>query len=727
MRWPIALLLMLAGAQSGAAQSASVSEATSPIARSSALHDLIEKASRLNVLPDSLHSYKAQLETEVAILLRREDGNEQVAALEQVASTLRWTRAGHYDQRVIGYRAQQAGLTLSMLSITPTGWVQPTLYGSRFRLRRQSVSDSNSTRNPTDTMAVVHPLAADRHDWYRFTGGDTVVTLRLGDRVIPIVKVRVQPREDITGPAVLFDGEISLDAVRATLVRVRGHFVRKGAVRSWPGSLGTAVAFVEYEQGEYQGKYWLPAHQRIELQAAAPMLSEGRAVIRIVSRVFDMSVNDTVLDARTLAAADELRARSRRRLTYAPSDSVSGFDRWVAPMGKLTDGMHSDDFVDIGPDRWRPTGKPRFDIAAVRPSDIVHYNRIEGFYTGGAVKLAFRDAAPGLVARANAGFAWAEQTVRARMSLEQMRGPWTFELRAGRSLDNTNDFRFPYDSGSTFPAMFASQDAYDYVDRNSATVALVHRDARELQLRAELGIARDSYRAASLEHGVFSRREFRENRGVDEGQYLRTAAVAEYNPDVSAEFVKPGINARFMYERGDGNINWQRAELRVVARRYVGPFVTTARFDVGTLLGNSAVPQQLFEFGQQQNLPGYGDKEFAGSRAAMLRGHVLYMLPFMRQPIRVSRRWFLPALAPGISVGIQGGWAEVHNAAAAGAMHRLQPLHLRATSNVALSRPTDGVRATVSAGLRLFSGAIFVGMARPIDQAAPWRFVIGGQ
>ena len=46
------------------------------------------------------------------------------------------------------------------------------------------------------------------------------------------------------------------------------------------------------------------------------------------------------------------------------------------------------------------------------------------------------------------------------------------------------------------------------------------------------------------------------------------------------------------------------------------------------------------------------------------------------------------------------------------------------TLPVLLSRPTDGVRATVDARLTFLGGMIGLGVARPIDRAAPWRFVI---
>ncbi|MBL0170907.1 MAG: hypothetical protein IPP90_09280 [Gemmatimonadaceae bacterium] len=695
-----------------------------------ALAELLADASTRNALPADLIAYKSRVETEIAVLLRREEGTEAVAAVEQVASTMRWTRSGAYDQHVIGYRAQQSGPNVSMLSVFQTGWLNPTLYGNRLRIRTRSsrsVARSTLRGDGADTLPAVHPLAADRERYYTYSGGDTIVTIRVGDRTIPIAQVRVTPRSDITSPVVLFDGELDLDASRGTLVRMRGTFLRAGgSPRRFGGALGEAVAFIEYEQGERLGRFWLPARQRIELQATLPVIGDGRAVVRIVSRFNDMMVNDTVLSEATLAAADSLRAMSRRKLTFAPTDSVNRYDAWIAAVGALSDGMHSDDFLDVAPDRWRPYGLPRLDWVAPRAADIFHFNRVEGAYTGLGLKWSLRDAAPGVVVRANAGWAWNEQTVRGRLSVDRTRGLWTMEARGGRALDNTNDFRVPFDSGNSMGALLASQDPYDYVDRRSATLAAVRTTAkRGVLLRTEFGVADDRYRPATYLRGPLKGgKAYRPNRGVDEGRYVRTAALIEWHPDVSAEFVKPGVSARFSYERGDGTLAFQRVEARVVARRPLGPFVAIGRGDIGTVLGGHPPAQQLFELGEQQNLPGYLDKEFAGTRAAVLRGSLQYTSPFLRQPIRV-RRFFLPAVAPGLSVGVQSGWTEAPTAAARAAIDRLAVID---PSSLALwapvSRPSAGIRASVTAGLRLFSGGAFLGVTRPVDQSARWKALI---
>jgi len=700
-----------------------------------ALQKLLTEASTRNRLPDSLVSYKANVETEIAVLLRREEGTEAVAAIEQVASTLRWTRAGKYDQRVQGYRAQQTGGNVSMLTLFQTGWLNPVLYGNRLRVRPRETSGNGRSRpgararDGADTLPAVHPLATDRDRYYTYSGGDTVVVMRAGDRTIPIAHVRVRPRTDVTGKVVLFDGEMDLDASRGTLVRLRGYFIRTGTTRSpLARSLADAVAYVEYENGERQGTYWLPATQPIELQANVPLIDDARAVIRIVSRFADMQVNDTVLDAATLAAADSLRARSTRRLTYAPTDSLTAFARWRNTLGGITEGMHADDFEDIAPDRWRASGAPRVDLAAPRGADVMHFNRVEGLYTGLGAKWSLRDAAPGVTVRANAGYAWGEQTVRGRLTVERTRGPWTVELRGGRSMDITNDFRVPFDSGNTFGALFGSLDPYDYVSRNFGALGVVRRvgDRRWL-LRADVGYADDRYRPSQYVRGPFGGEPFRENRGVAEGGYVRSSTTVEWHPDRAAEFVKPGLGARLYYERGDGTLTYQRAEARLTGRKPVGPFVFAARGDVGLVTGSRIPPQQLFELGRYQNLPGYADKEFAGSRAAVLRASAIYTTKYLRNPIRLGRSLWLPAIAPGFSVGVQSGWTDAPTSAAREAMAGLMPGYdpLLLASWAPVSVPTGRVRASVTAGMRFFGNALFLGMTRPVDQAAPWKGLVG--
>ena len=716
--------------------------------RPRALSALLADASTRNLLPPALLGYRAAVETELAMLLHREDRTEFTAAIEQVASTLQWERSGLTAQHVIGYRSM--GTTVSMVSAGggAGGWLTPTLYGNRFRLRVQRPDSARRTRpspasrvptrgnamraDGSDTLPAVHPLATDRDRYYTFTGGDTVITLRVGARTIPIVQVRVRPRPGLTEKVLLLDGELDLDASRGTLVRIRGHFVRvNGSLPRTVRALVDPVAFIEYENGEHSGAYWLPVQQRIELMVGSPMLGDASAVMRIVSRFTDYAIRDTS-GATTDSAGVPVVAPPgplRRRLSYAPDDSIRRFGSWRARMGEVTGPMNAHDFADVGPDRMRPDGKPRFDVAAPRLSDVLRFNRVEGLYTGLGARLAFRDAAPGLTLRGTAGYAWNERTVRGRAELQRTRGAWTAELRGGRVLDNTNDFRTVFDSGSTIGALFGSSDPYDYVDHRTVSAGIVRQDLRHgLLLRADVGYVDDRYAAATYLRSPLGGDLYRANRGVDEGGYARSALLLDWRPDITVNVLRSGTSARLAYERGDGTLDFQRIEGRITSRRWLGQFLLSSRADAGVVTGARIPAQQLFELGNRQGLPGYEDKEFAGSRAAVARAAVMYQTSWLRRPIRLLGVYRMPAIAPGASIGIQGGWTEAPSAAARASVLRLGTTLDSAGTPLPVARVTDGTRATASVGLRFFSGGMFVGFARPIDRAAPWSFrVMGGQ
>ncbi|MBK9976503.1 MAG: hypothetical protein IPP20_01010 [Gemmatimonadetes bacterium] len=703
---------------------------------SAAVRALVEEASRINRrVPPTLAGYRATAESEIAIVARRSEGNEGAVSIEQTQNEVTWERTGTFEQRVVGYRAQSVGLQFSALSFFRQAWTVPVLYGNRLTLlfgRDTSVA-GRARRRQEQRLVAVHPLAEDRDRVYRFSGGDTLVTLRVDGREIPIVRLVAEPRADAPDNTVAFRGELDLDVSRHVLVRMRGYFVRKAPppsllVKALSFGGFEAVAFVELENGEIDGKYWLPTYQRFEAQAAMTSATESRSIFRIISRFRDHRVTDRVVDSLVVTEVDSISSQPFA-LTFAPRDSLARVGGWRSELGATTSAVHSDDFNDIGPDIWRSTGVPRFGWRVQRVADAVHVNRIEGLYTGYGAEWRLRDAVPGLTLRANAGWAWSESTLRGRAGAEWKRGRSTYIARAGRTLDITNDFRSTFDSGSVIGAAFGS-DNYDYVDRRVAAAGVWRRfgKGRAVFLRLETGPASDHMAKRTLSQGLFRRDSaFRENRGVREGTYWRHWASLEWNPDVSAEFVRTGVGAFASAEVAQGELRYTRLEGRVMARRNAGPLTLAARGDVGTLLGSAPPPQQLFELGNNQNLAGYDYKEFAGTDAAVVRALVMYRLGALRAPIRVGR-WFVPAPSPALSAGVQSGWTQVRGEGGALAMRELVrdtlPDYLSIASPETLrSRETDGVRTSVTLGMRFFGGAVGVGMARAVDRKASWKLV----
>jgi hypothetical protein len=610
------------------------------------------------------------------------------------------------------------GVPYSALSIV-RGWTIPSLYGDRLRL-----GASFGRTRPDDAreqIITVHPFATDREKFYSFAGGDTVTVLRAGDRSIPIARIRVIPRSTQGGRIGLFDGEVDLDATRHQIVRLRGQFVlfgerprRRSLMARLPGVV--AVAYGEFVNAEIAGRYWLPAFQRTEFQASVALFGQTRSVFRLVSRFNEFAI-DT---GEAVAATPE----PRFVVTYAPEDSMSSFRDWRFELGAATSSVTADDFDDIGPDSWRPGGPPRVDLVPVRTAEMLRFNRVEGFYTGLSATLQFRDAVPGLSAGAFGGWAWTERTLRGGARASLKKDPWTFAARVERSLDRTNDFALPLDDGGGIGALFGTIDDNDYIDRKAAVVSATRFfGGVDVGLAtAQIGMAEDRAESARWTRGVFGgSARFRPNRGAADGRYAFAVAELELHPNVTGDFVQPGYGARLHYEAAGGELDWQRIELSLSARHYWGPFAIAAHADGGMLVSRAPPPQTLFEIGGYESLPGYDYKEFAGDRAALFRTFMSLRFPIWRSPVRVFRRLYIPGVGPGIAASAQGGWAEISSSGAQRAVEQLGS----GWSEGLVSVPTNGVRATLGAGLTFFSDIVHVGVARPVDHPARWRFVIG--
>lgn len=686
---------------------------------SNAVQALVDDAAAQNrLVPPTLGGYRARLESEISLGSRRAEGMEMAVSLEQVASELTWDRTGAYAQRILGYRTQSLATNVAAIGLFRSGWIIPSLYGNRLALLfgrdTTEAGRRRQQRQGRDPLYAVHPLASDRARYYTFAGGDTVQFLRTPTREVPIVRVTVALRPDVPDGSVVFVGELDLDASRGALVRLRGSFAVVQADAPMPGLLRAArpegIAYVEAVNAEVDGAYWLPVYQRFEVQATSGMLGESRGVFRIVTKVIDRTVTAAPAGVTVGAVDDTLSVRPFRLILEAP-DSLDAFRAWTAPLGALSTETRVEDFDDVAPNRLRPDGPPRGTIETERFSDVARFNRIEGLFVGIGGVMRFRDAAPGVAVRAAGGYALGERTLRGRLVVERRREASQWSLRWQRSLDLTNDFRNPFDSGTTLGAVFG-RDPYDYVDRRTATVQwLRFLGARHGgQLRLETGLAHDRAVTPSVDQGLFGS-DFLPNRAVTSGGYHRTMLTLDLRPDIALEYLRPGLGARLHYERGDGDLSYQRAEVRLTARANPGPFIVASRLDLGVTTPD-APPQQLFELGQNQNLPGYGYKQFAGDQAVVWRSWLSYALPSGRAPIYISERLWLPPVAPALALGLQTGWTRASTGAAAATVTQLG------------SAVTGDPRASASLTLRMFGGAVGVGVARPIGQPGKVRWVL---
>ena len=678
---------------------------------------MVAMAAESNRLPPtSLRSYRSRIETETALIIRDTLGREHSAEIEQIASEGRWSRDGRYELHILGYRSQNVGVPYSTLTIV-RAWTVPTLYGERLSLGAYFAAAKRS-----DSIVAVHPFAADRERFYKFSGGDTVTVLRVGTRRVPIARVRVSPNVRGNDRWGVFDGEIDIDADRYQIVRMRGRFHAAGGEPRRSDRVArltgvAAAAYVEFVNAEVDGKYWLPASQRTEFQASFPFLGQARPVFRIISTISDIVVSDSS------SASADAGATGRIIVSWAQGDSASRFADWHRELGVQSGSVHSDDFVDMAPEAWRSDGPPRMELFSTRASRYIRFNRVEGLFVGLEPTIDFRSAAPGVSAGVSAGWAFTEQTARGGAHISLRRGGHLATIRAERTLESTNDFTLPLSDDPGFGAVISSLDNHDYVDRRALALSLtsILGSAETAIASAQVGIGSDHGEPSRLHHGVFSTRAFQPNRGAATGSYAKGAADLEWHPSVTGDFLRPGVGARLHYEAATGQLVWQRIEAGLAARRYLGNLSLVMHTDAGAAFGNALPPQVLFELGGTESLPGYSYKEFGGDRAVVFRSFASYRLGVWERPIHLGRTLMLPGLSPGVVTSVEGGWSDLSSDAA-----RRAAIALGTTdTGEPVSRPTDGIRSTFGAGISLFSDLLHVGAARPLDHAAPWRFTIG--
>ena len=707
-------------------------QAADSVYATTALRDFVNRAAVSNRAPPvTLSGYSASVESELALILRDTLGRELVGQLEQLAAQAEWERGGRYELHVVGYRSQSAGAPYSALTFTRM-YTVPTLYGNRLVFgindgipltRRESTTYNRRVKRDTaagrEPLRAIHPLSVDRERYYRFSGGDTVATLYVRDRPIRLVRVHVEPMMGPRSNFFAYRGEMDFDADRHQLVRMRGRLLSVSTARDplFARSAGAiAVAYLEFENAEVNGQYWLPAYQRSEFQAQMGILGDVRPIYRLVSRFRNYTTKDTVV---TVAEADSVipLPPTRAKLTYASRDSVSRYGEWESNLGTSSAKVTSEDFNDLAPDVWRPTGPPRMSFWPRRFEDFVRYNRVEGMFTGVSGAIRFRDAAPGLSGRFTAGWAWTEQAIRGAASVSLARKHWLSGARVERTLANTNDFPLALESGLSIGPLLGGVDESDYVDRRigALTVTRIIGNVDRALVGIDVGLVEDRPETQRVAKAPLYGSEFLPNRVSFPGRYGRATATIEVHPRVSNESLSPGIGARLIYEVAAGDLDWQRVEARVAMRQYWHGFVVASRVEAGAVFASVIPPQTLYELGGFTTLPSYEFKEFGGDRAALGTGLLAYHFPIWRTPKRV-KFLVLPGLSPGVGTGIRGGWAEASGPAARQAL-----LDLGGDGITPLSRSTDRIRATVDVRLTVLSGAFGVGVSRPIDEPGRWK------
>jgi hypothetical protein len=671
-----------------------------------------------------IRNFAARYESSIAVLKRLPENVEGSTATDQVAGVYRWSRSGVFEQHETGHRRRTTGLPLPGTGLLANGWIIPPAVGEAFCPLVPSRAEAtigliDSLESPS-CDGPLHPLSLARDGTYRYTGGDTVTLTAPDGRSEQLMHIDVWPRSEFPEPTAVFRGAIYLDPTSGNLRRLRGQILAVGG----PGPHGVSHIFgkafssallIDLINDDLPGIGLVPTYQRVDLQIRQPLSSEIYTVIRIVTQLSSASP--------TSAPGNGPLLPLHSGPTSAPSDSISHYSGWISQPGFEIGRVQTRDLADVGPPRARPTGTPTLTPRASGGFDYFRYNRVEGVFLGAAATLRLRDAAPGLSFKGGLGYSTKESVLRPQLSTTLQRGQWFVTVRGERALDLANKFADPLDYGRGLKPLL-SLDNFDYIDRWNAALGVGRylRRHRAGLVRVDIGYARDNATPALIDRGLLGQ-HFLPNPNVEPGSYLRTVVRLDVSPDISSRFIRPGLSLRFRYERGDGDLSYNRYQAGFSARGNIRRVVLTFVADGGVATGQHLPSQQLFLLGGQASLPGYDYDAFAGDRAWLARGLLSIPIPVFDRPVPITGHFSLPPPSPSISFRLYTGQAEATSPSMQDAVARLG---VRPNPNdpgtVPFALDSDGIRASTEVRLSFFGSLFGIGFARPLVQGAGWKF-----
>jgi hypothetical protein len=364
---------------------------------------------------------------------------------DQLELEVYWQASGRSKQRIIGWR-DRAELPTDIqyhrdhLGIVMNG------FADRIRL-----GEGDEVRD------VPHPLAPDGPDLYDFALADSV-RIELPGRVVRALEVAFRPR-DFGQPRIV--GSLFLDADGGELVRMDFSFTRAAYLDESLEDIAITL-----ENGLWDGRYWLPRRQEIEIRRRSTWLDvPARGIIRGRWDIDSYAFNEGLPDR--LFTGPEIIAAPTARDSFAWQESLD-----AAVLRELGPGaaLRMDEVRKVAQSVAGPrslSGLRTHGPSVRAVSEVVHVNRVEGLAVG--MGYLIRPGAGPLHARAHAGIGFAGTRITGGGEVGYRTGAWRLGLAAGRAVRDLADD--PAISGvlNSFLAQEGGKDYGDYVRLDEIT------------------------------------------------------------------------------------------------------------------------------------------------------------------------------------------------------------------------------------------------------------------
>jgi hypothetical protein len=550
-----------------------------------------------------LVNYQSDARLYVYFYLDRGDtGERNLVKTDQLALEVFWQAPDQVKQRIVGWRDDKSLPTNIRYHLDHLTVVQEN-FGDEILL-----GDGDEVRG------VLHPAAPRAEAFYEYRLVDSL-TLRLpgAEEPVRVFELQVRPR-DTSVPAML--GSLFVERRAGDIVRMDFTFTAASYVDRFLDYINISL-----DNGLWQGRFWLPNQQRVEIRRRIPELDvPAGSVIRANVRVGNYRFNEPLAPGLFLGPPVVAAPRTVREAFPFEEDLYAELrEQGLSPEMELRDIRR------IASELVRERALSQMTGLRLRlpgASEVLRYNRAEGLVLGAGASYV---PTPSL--RATAQGAWAFGPGQPSLDLH-------LDARRGGTWSRASLYRNrPTDVGgvqaasgflNTASAFLAGRDFRDLYYADGTRVEVRHRLARNWHLLGDL--RGESHASATLTGDAPLGGGFRSVQPVDDaGLFLRAGLGLQRSAPFGlarwweGELLLGGGSARLDLEGANPRLDFVRPELTLAAGTRLAPAAAELSIQARGGMAFGEIPrQELFLVGGRGTVPGYEFRRFGGDRFVAL-------------------------------------------------------------------------------------------------------------
>jgi hypothetical protein len=488
---------------------------------------------------------------------------------------------------------------------------------------------------------VPHPLSAAGLGLYDFALTDSVTVQGAGGSV-RLLALSVRPK-DFGQPRVV--GTLFLDAATSQLVRFRFSFTPAAYLDSQLEDISITL-----ESALWEGRYWLPHRQDIEIRRRFSWLEfPARGIIRGRWEIEDYDLNAPF-------PAELLNKVSISGLRRADNNDST---RWAEPLTEAIHGLgqpfSEEEMAGIRADVERVAGNhllsglPASRIGGQSASDLVRVNRVQGLALGGSGVIGV--GRNRIQFRPSLGIGTSDGRATGGLSVMLGQGATQLSLGARRTVEDVGATPVIAPLLNSIMAQEFGKDYGDYFRLDRAEIAIRQRFGPR-HLATLSGGIEHAYSLDVSHHPASG--TYRPNPALGAGEY-RVARLEIARGPLSTLATGRDLDGELSLEAGEGTSSYVRGSGTLRLRQRIG--------DTELLLtgaggwGSARLPAYRgFVIGGRGTLVGEPFRAFGGRRLALGRLEWRVDVPAPAIPLgSFASTGHSVTLAPFVAAGWAGG------------------------------------------------------------------------